>query len=237
MARLMLLAALFIALAAAAFYFGLGAGGEAPQSVEAMIGETRFSYPPAFARDEATAAGGYATRLAFVASFPDFAPLVADPGASPERSPSAKRDRVLITVTAKDDGMDPKERPKRLYARFLESEAEVGREGLVMRRFEQGSPYDLEQLHVAPPDGREFFARCPKSQTVETRAEDFCMFLFRDGAVDVELRFAPALLDQWETLNEGARAFVARVKSPPPLATDKKQSSDTPAKKNEENGP
>ena len=161
---------LFLACLALLACLGLGAygllraGADSPAAtVEANIGDTRFVFAPAYARDEATAAGGFQDRLAFVAVIPDFSP---PPRAARALSPKAlterARDNVFITVSPKDDGVDPADRPMQLYARFLEAETVAGPGGLVMRRFEQGSPYDLEQLYVAPPDGRDFFARCPK---------------------------------------------------------------------------
>lgn len=211
--RLILGLALFALLAlGAALYLALGHAGD-NSNVVAAIGATQFAYPVAFARDEATAAGGGAGRLAFIARFPDFSPPLAD---LKRRiiAQSSDQNLVQLVVSAADDSLDPKDRPKRLYARFLESEASVGPDGLVMRRFKQGSPYDLEQLYVAPPDGRRFFARCPNSANAAGRpAQDFCLFVFRRDGLDVELRFAPALLEHWEALADGAKAFLMRIRA------------------------
>lgn len=206
--------ALVALLALGAGLFALGPGGDNPDgATTAMIGVAKFAYPIAFARDDVTAAGGAVDRLAFIARYPKFSP----PLAAAKRktlAPRSDQNFVQIVVSAADDTLDPKDRPMRLYARFLESEASVGPEGLVMRRFEQGSPYDLEQLYIAPPDGRAFFARCPNSAiAAEAPAQDFCFFVFRENDLDVELRFAPALLEHWEALTEGAHAFLARIRA------------------------
>jgi hypothetical protein len=149
--------------------------------------------------------------------FPDFAPPArAAKAQSSEALTSLARNHVFITVSLKDDGVDPADRPMQLYARFLEAETIAGPGGLVMRRFEQGSPYDLEQLYVAPPDGRDFFARCPKPSRAGAAPTELCFFVFRVDGLDVELRFAPALLDNWDALNEGARAFLSRIRVRPP---------------------
>lgn len=204
--------ALFACLALGAYGL-LRAGAESPAAaVEANIGDARFVYPPAYARDEATAAGGFQDRLAFIAVLPDFSPRAAR-ALSPKALKESARDNAFITVSPKDDGADPADRPMQLYARFLEAEAVAGPGGLVMRRFEQGSPYDLEQLYVAPPDGRDFFARCPKPASDDPSSAELCFFMFRVGGLDVELRFPPARLENWETLNEGARAFLSRVRA------------------------
>ncbi len=146
--------------------------------------------------------------------FPDFGPPArALKALSPEGLTERARNDVFITVSLKDDGVDPADRPMQLYARFLQAETVAGPAGLVMRRFEQGSPYDLEQLYVAPPDGRDFFARCPKAESDGAAPEELCLSVFRVDGLDVELRFAPALLENWEALNEGARAFLGRIRA------------------------
>lgn len=179
---------------------------QAPGTViQAEIAGVKFAYAHAYARDDATVAGGLADRLAFIASFPAFAPLASK---SRAMAPS-----VVLTLTPKDDGLDPGQRPAKLYARFLTSEALEGPGGLVLRRFEPGSPYDSEELFIAPPDGRTFFARCPKPQT--GAPDEACLSVFREGALDVELRYPAALLDQWDTLYEGARALLVKMTSAP----------------------
>ncbi len=173
--------------------------------IQAELAGARFVYARAYARDEVTAAGGLSDRLSFIAAFPGFSPLAA-------RDRAAKN-RVALTITPKDDTLDPAERPARLYARFLTPETKDGPGGLVLRDFEPASPYDFERLYVAPPDGRAFFARCPKSEN--GAPDEGCLTVFRTGGVDVELRYAPELLEQWDALIDGARNFVARLTAPP----------------------
>lgn len=179
---------------------------EAPDAlVQAEIAGRKFAYVRGFARDETTGAGGLAERLSFIASFPAFKPLAAKDRASARA--------VTLTVTQKDDSLDPAERPAKLYARFLTPEAREGPGGLVVRDFEQESPYDFEQLFIAPPDGRIFFARCPKPQG--GAPGEGCLSMFREGSVDVEIRYPAALLDHWEAVVDGSRALLARMTASP----------------------
>lgn len=211
--RLVLLLFLAALLASGAIVAALLWKQDAPgRIVEAEIAGMRFFYAPAYARDNATATGGMTDRLNFVAQFPDFAPL------APRERAGART--VAIAVTLKDDAMEPAERPAHLYARFLGGEAWNGPGGLILRRFEANTPYDLEELYLAPPDGRSFFARCPKPQG--GAPTEGCLSIFRVGAVDVELRYAPALLEHWEALLEGARMLLARIiAAPVPSPTGK----------------
>lgn len=189
-------------LAAGALFLALSPDEDGRKSVEAEMAGVRFAYPHAYARDETTAAGGLADRLAFAVSFPAFKPLSAKQRGEFARS-------VMLTVTPKDDSLDPAERPGKLYARFLTADALEGPGGLVLRHFEQGSPYDFEELFIAPPDGRSFFARCPKTQRDAT--PETCLSVFREGVFDVELRYPPTLLEHWDALFDGARAVLARM--------------------------
>jgi hypothetical protein len=181
--------------------------------VKAEIAGVRFAYPVALARDEPTRAGGTGDRLAFVASFPGFVPLrpMTTP-LGPAAQAQARNTTVFLTVGLKDDGLDPAERPNQLYARFLQGDAQTGPGGLVTRQFEVDSPYELEQLYVAPPDGHSFFARCPKPETETPVPDRNCLWLFREGPFDIELRFDPALLPHWRALAEGAKSFVLGIK-------------------------
>ncbi|WP_457795719.1 hypothetical protein [Methylocystis sp. S23] len=194
--------ALLATILAAGTAFLFVARDEAPEAlVRAELAGAKFAYARAYARDDATGAGGLADRLSFIVSYPGFKPIAAkDRAAFPA---------VAMTLTPKDEGLDPRERPAKLYARFLTPETLEGPSGLVLRRFEQGSPYDLEDLLVAPPDGRDFFARCPKSEAGATG--EACISMFREGGLDVELRYPPALLEHWETLYAGAHALIAKM--------------------------
>lgn len=171
----------------------------ADATIEAELAGRKFSYARPYARDEATGAGGPSTRLSFIVSFPAFAPIET----------KGRGETLTLTVTPKDEGLDPGDRPAKLYARFLTPETLEGPGGLVLRHFEEGSPYDSEQLFIAPPDGRAFFARCPKPKT--GAPGEACISFFREGGMDVELRYSPALLEYWETLYDGARTLLSRM--------------------------
>lgn len=191
---------LSVSLAAGLFFFAKATAISPMAQVVADLGASHFAYPAAFARDEPSALGGVVDRIALVAHFPDFGP--AQPATA---GGGAAADRLLLTLSPKDETLDPNERPTKLYARFFTADAAQGPSGLIMRRFEEGSPYDLEQLFVGPSDGRGFFARCPIGSEAE-----LCLSMFRSGDIDVDLRFPRRLLTHWEAMLDGARALVRR---------------------------
>jgi hypothetical protein len=211
---------LVLILGAAGYYREFRHDAPPQATVAASVDGVRFSYPAAYARDGATRMGGALDRLAFLTVFPDFAPAPAA-SADPQRRAAQALDptHVFIAIAPRDEAIDPAERPSHLYARFLESEVWAAPGGLMLRRFEVGSPYELEQLYLAPPDGAVFFARCPKREAGFMGAAS-CIWALRRDRLDVEVRFAPALLEHWSRLVEGTRGFLTSVeaRSEPPSA-------------------
>ena len=172
--------------------------------VEAQIGSANLLYPRAYARFGAGRAGGQLDQLELAANFPDFAPV-------PANAPATATDATLFLSLAPADTMvSPDERMSKLYARFLEPDVWSDEGGLLMRRFRAASPYEREELYFAPPDGRAFSARCPRPSQPPDGLPDSCLATFRHGSLDVNLRFARALVPQWEKLMDGTRALAAR---------------------------
>ncbi len=202
MRLIVLLALLVVAIATGTGLLFIASEQTAEATIEAELASRKFVYARAYARDEATGAGGVSTRLSFIVSFPAFAPLESE----------RRGETVTLTVTPKDDGLEPGERPAKLYARFLTPETLEGPGGLVLRHFEEGSPYDSEELYIAPPDGRAFFARCPKPET--GAPGEACISVFREGGTDIELRYSPALLEYWDALYDGTRTLLSKMTTP-----------------------
>lgn len=209
--RLFLVALLVALLVAGAYRVARKSDAAEPTIVAASLGDVRLAYSPAYARDESTRYGGALDHLSFIAVVPDFAPP-QKPSADPRRRAAEELDpmRVFVTIAPREEALDPAERPARLYARFLESEVWSGPGGLVVRRFEPGSPYELEQLYLAPPDGQAFFARCPRRDAGFLGSAP-CLWALRWKGLDVEARFSSTLLRDWEELASGLRAFLASI--------------------------
>ncbi len=132
-------------------------------------------------------------------------PLDAPPGAS-------IADRTLILRIAPADGaLDPAERPASLYARFLTSDVWRNPGGLLSRRFRAGSPYQTEELYLAPPDGRAFAARCPRADRPDA-VPGLCVAEFRDRGLDVTMSFPARRLPEWEEMDRRARALLGAIR-------------------------
>ncbi len=175
-----------------------------PGLAVAVIGPATLRYDPAYGRASDDINGGRLDRLDIAARFPSFAPAGPDPlaGGAPV---------VFLRIEEADPVLPPEDRTAKLYERFLEPEQWSNPGGLVMRRFEAGSPYEREELYYAPPEGRLFAARCTRPRQPPDGLPESCIGDLRVNGLDVHARFTPDLLADWERLSAGARALVERM--------------------------
>lgn len=118
---------------------------------------------------------------------------------------------VLMRLAPADDSLPPEERAEQLYARFLSSEAWSNPGGLILRGFSPGTPYEHEELYLAPPDGRDFAARCPRGEIAGALGAGLCLWEFRTGGTDVLVSFAPARLADWQAIAATGRETAAQI--------------------------
>lgn len=206
MLRLLILCAALAGTAAA--YLGLMAPSRAPRPegiVNAKVGEVSLRFDSAYLP---RAGGRSAAGLDLVALFPDFRPL---PSQEPESAPAQPENIVVLRLEPEDATVDPADRTAKLYAGFLVDESWSHPGGLVMRRFEKGTPYENEDLYLAPPEGHRFAARCQAPSRKLDDLPSTCLWAFRMNGLDVQMRFSPDLLSSWEVLVERGRGLVASV--------------------------
>jgi hypothetical protein len=175
-----------------------------PYSVDTL----RLAVPQAYLRPGQVQRAGPVDRLDMVAAFPDMS--AAGHSATPEAA-FAKRGNnrmVFLSIQKNDGAPDPAERPQQIYGRFLEPDTWTSPGGLVMRRFTADSPYADEELHIAP-DNRQFTARCRKTAPGAEAIGETCLWRFRWSGADVQVRFSPDLLGEWEALSTGVGNLIA----------------------------
>jgi hypothetical protein len=178
--------------------------------VALAIGEARLSLDPAFLRNPDQRKGGRFERLDVALLMPDFKPAGALDARDLAR-PDRDADMLFVTIVPQDGTLDPADRPTQLYARFLEPGAPAPEIGLIHRRFAEGSPYENEDLYMAPPEGRLFAARCRGGQGPLFGPGSACLHEFRTHGLDVLLRFAPARLADWDRLADRVHALIAQA--------------------------
>ncbi|MCB1542494.1 MAG: hypothetical protein KDJ25_17095 [Rhodoblastus sp.] len=176
--------------------------------VASTIGDVTLAYAPAYARFGGGQSGGRFETLELATTFPDFRPAGASATPLAEADGSGRNALVFFTFGRADRKMDPADMVGMLYARFLEPGVEETEEGLIKRVFQDGSPYQGEDLYFAPPEGRAFAARCARPTVPSDGLPETCLSVFREGGLDIAIRFGRPLLARWERLAPGARALV-----------------------------
>ncbi len=177
------------------------------------IGGQSLNIPELLIREPEHRMPGRTNRLNLAVNWPDFSPLTL---AKPSGNDTAmRRQFVFIAIEAADAQPDPAQRPTDLYSRFLTNEVNSSPGNLVTRSFKPESPYGGEILHIAPPSGEVFSARCLSGVTVESRAES-CLWLYRTNGLDIQVRFPADALPEWETLNQNTRQLVDRIQGKHP---------------------
>jgi len=187
-----------LALAAELWFWRLSVGPDDETPVEIAVAGVRLRVDPRLARVRADLANAALEELDLVIALPDLAPA----GARANAMPLDKL--VFMTLRRRDEKLEPRDKPARLLARFLDPSVEAHPAGLILRRFEAGGPYDRETLYMTPPVGRVFWARCtPAGATPAT-----CLSEARIAGLDIRLRFSPDLLGEWEVLSAGVVRLV-----------------------------
>lgn len=199
--------ALLAAVGVLAFRWSSSPSDARREPIPVTVGTAAFHIPPAFVRAGALPRPGSQERVDVALALPDFAPAA-----------SGGPDAALFVAILREDGViDPSERVDRIYGRFLEPDIWSNPGGLLLRRFRAESPYADEELFISPPDGRDFAARCRRPASARSDAEgvgEACLWRFRIGGADVQVRFAPDLLPRWEAIAAGVRARIAEWRRP-----------------------
>jgi hypothetical protein len=162
----------------------------APFTATFQIGQKAITVPGEWLRETMPTKGGVVVSLDLLVSFDEF---VLGQAAMPQSS------KIFISVSSADQSLDPAERVRLLYARFLTHEVKSTENGLIRRAFKTGTAFENEELVFAAPDGKAFAARCMAAQA-SGFLRDTCLSEMRVNGLDVQFRFDPKLLNDWEAL-------------------------------------
>jgi hypothetical protein len=175
-----------------------------PQATTRVVslGEQRLTIPTHLFRGPPPKPGDVVDRIVLKASLVGLAaPLIL----------SDQPRTIAVTLVRPDDTIDPADRVADVYARFLTAEAWSHPSGLILRRFDANSPYLDEDLLIAPPDAPPFSARCRHPSTRPDLIPEACIWRLRARGLEIEVRFPPEHLNDWNAIGASVRALVARI--------------------------
>jgi hypothetical protein len=178
-------------------------GSRSLEVVPVTIDQLRLNIPQNFLRGGSVSSTDTSERVDIIIRFPEMVAAGIPPTTTTDMVALNPRHLLFLAILRGDGILDPAERPNELYGRFLEPDTWQNPGGLLLRRFESSSPYGDEELFLAPPDGRVFAARCRKPGKSTESIGEACVWRFRQNGADIQLRFSPDLLPQWETMAMG----------------------------------
>jgi len=129
-------------------------------------------------------------------------------GPSPKTEAADAHGRLFVTLTALGSLLPPDERLRGVYPRYLGAQNSADANGLVIRPFRTGTPYEGEDLVYFAQNANRFYASC-------TRRSEFmpgtCIQERALGAADITLRFPRDWLGDWQTVASGFDRLIAQL--------------------------
>jgi len=189
-----LLAAAAIAVVAYLLWPTWGAGRSTePERLPVSIGGTLFNVPTAAIRMKIQRHSGSQERIDLSFDFPSLDPPVAVKHVSVDRLDQALQpiDRIFVSISAHHDALAPELRLRTIYPRYLSPTATPVEDGLTMRGFRAGTPYDSEDLFLA--EQPVLRARC----TRDAATPGMCLSERRIDGADIVFRFPRSWLARW----------------------------------------
>jgi hypothetical protein len=181
------------------------------------IAGTLFNVPPAAMRVPLQRRAGAHERVDLAFLWPSLEPPGSH-GPSARASGAAARqtlDRLFVTITIAGDTLTPAERIKTIYPRYAAAEAVVEPNGLAVKAFRSGTPYQGEDLIYDSIDDAEaprgFLVRCSRNSAGPTPG--ICLYSQRIDHADIVVRFPRDWLTDWRTIEAGIERVIEGLRA------------------------
>ncbi|MGD9884456.1 MAG: hypothetical protein AB7U95_30575, partial [Reyranella sp.] len=164
------------------------------------VSGVNFNVPPAAIRNKVQRKPGTHERVDLVFLWPSLTPPDPAVKAAPPSSPGAI-DRIFLTIAGYGNTLPPLERFNTIYPRYLEPSIATTPDGLALRPFREGTPYQGEDILYDDRNPGRFMVRCTRDGA--GGAIGVCLFERRIEQADVTARFPRAWLSEWQTVSQG----------------------------------
>ncbi|MDE2601855.1 MAG: hypothetical protein KGL62_05730 [Bradyrhizobium sp.] len=164
-----------------------------PARLPISVGDTLFNVPPLAIRMKIQRHSGPQERIDLNFNYPALDVPAGPKHVSADTVENAQPaiDRIFLAIAAHHDSMAPDVRLNTIYPRYLGQTTSPGPDGLTMRAFRDGTPYDQEDLFFA--DAPKLSARC----TRDGATPGMCLSERRIDGADLTYRFPRSWLAQW----------------------------------------
>jgi len=166
-----------------------------------------FNIEPAAIRMAVQRRPGTQERVDLAYLWPSLTPPV--PALKPTAgAPVDPNERLFVTLASGEDTLPLIERVQTIYPRYLVAQPTAGPDGLTLRGFRDGTPYQGEELVFEQALPEHFLARCSKKGVVNSGE---CLLERRVGNADVTFRFPRDWLGDWKSVAAGIDRLMARL--------------------------
>jgi hypothetical protein len=178
------------------------------------IAGTAFNVPPAAMRIPLQRRAGAHERVDLAFLWPSLEPP-AVAARSHVAAPQAI-DRLFVMIATAGGSVSPAERIKTIYPRYVATDAAAEPNGLVVRAFRSGTPYQGEDLihDAAAPEG--FLVRCSRDSAGPTPG--ICLYSRRIEHADIVVRFPREWLSDWRAVDAGIERLIEGLRPPRKLS-------------------
>jgi hypothetical protein len=178
-------------------------------SLPITIGGLGLNIPPAAIRFKMQRRAGAQARVDLVFLWPSLQPPGAIAAVSPADAPKVT-ERMFVTIAGSDGTLPPAERLKSIYPRYVVAGPAVDMDGLQVRQFRSGTPYQGEDLIYDPAAPERLLMRCSQSfgPTPGT-----CLHERRFSTADITVRFPRGWLADWRAVAGGIDRLIERLRA------------------------
>ncbi|MGH7173752.1 MAG: hypothetical protein ACRELG_26005 [Gemmataceae bacterium] len=176
-------------------------------SLPIVISGVNFNIEPAAIREAIQRRPGTQARVDLDYLWPSLKP--PDRSVIPTLGAPANLDqRLFVTIASGDLTLPLMQRVRDIYPRYLVAEPVAGPDGLTLRRFRDGTPYQGEELVFEANAPTHFLARCSRTGITNSGT---CLLERRIGNADITFRFARDWMKDWRGVAAGIDKLQARL--------------------------
>jgi hypothetical protein len=184
----------------------------APVSLDApalpiVVAGQMFNIEPAAIRQAVQRKPGTQERIDLAYLWPSLTPAEL-PARQDVATPADPNERIFFTIANAHDEMPAAELIKEIYPRYYVQTSSAPAEGLTMKPFRDGTPYQGEDLISADSAPDDFTARCSRTGIGN---QGMCLLQRRIGHADITVRFPRDWLSDWKKVLYGIDRVIARL--------------------------
>jgi hypothetical protein len=168
-----------------------------------------FNVKPAAIRVAVQKHTGSQDRLDLAFLWPSLEP--PDPARKPHAADAPREtERIFLTIANSEGSLPPADRVKSIYPRYVVENSTEGPDGLSVRAFRDGSPYQGEDLIFDPEAPDVFLVRCTRDGAANIPGT--CLYDRQIAVADLTFRFPRTWLTEWRGIVTSVDALIASLR-------------------------